>query len=604
MGKYIGAIFVMILLAGLALPAHALKRNDELITPESMGDPKRQVGDLVLPMPKSDLIKDDLVMVLRPVEIKATLLLDDYKFPMGLSKTGDKSGYYEKQRDAYISAPFRLTDLPASWQAEIKKLDEERSKDLSPAEKEALAKNKDSDKVYYFIGKYEITNGQWDAVMNSETSSGPGNKPKTDVSWFDLQNFLNKYNEWLLNEHSDKIPAIDGRPGFLRLPTETEWEFAAKGGMLIPTSVLENNDFIGDKAIKDYAVYGSDMMPIASRSPNILGLYDMSGNAAELVQSGLRFTVADQNANGVAYRTHGSEGGLLRKGGSHLKADEEEMYPGRRVEVRMYEKGENGYVAHKENDLGARLVMTSVNMPSPNRLTQLANDEKQEGRGKGTASAPKVAPKPAAEGQKEGHVRINTAGDPLEELEKIYVVTQSPMIKSNLDQYRTLIKDRNEAFRRANDENLRNAILSAAYMEDSLANIAFRVFEVDNAMQRLKELKELTKEREKKYTASREEHFRNLINSTQLYRSSVRNLSQYSKEELDDKIGLLISQYQGKDKLNANMRNNLLNFGKHVEIFKMKGMDGLPDQTIWDQVIPNEKMRSLLKTLAKNSKKS
>ena len=119
----------------------------------------------------------------------------------------------------------------------------------------------------YYIGKTEVTQALWMAVMGSNPSNFKGdNLPVECVSWNDCQEFIRKLN------------ALIGQN--FRLPTEAEWEFACRGG---------NNSlgykYSGSNYIDNVAWYGDNSgvktHPVATKSPNELGIYDMSGNVWE-----------------------------------------------------------------------------------------------------------------------------------------------------------------------------------------------------------------------------------------------------------------------------------------------------------------------------------
>ena len=122
----------------------------------------------------------------------------------------------------------------------------------------------------YYIGKYEVTQALWQAVMGNNPSYFKGdNLPVEQVSWDDCQEFISKLN------------GITGRT--FRLPTEAEWEYAARGG-----KKSKGYRFSGSKDPYEVAWYISNSEnkshPIGSRQANELNIYDMSGNVSEWCQ--------------------------------------------------------------------------------------------------------------------------------------------------------------------------------------------------------------------------------------------------------------------------------------------------------------------------------
>ena len=122
----------------------------------------------------------------------------------------------------------------------------------------------------FYLGKFEVTQAQWQAVMGNNPSRFKGDdRPVESVSWFAVQEFIQRLNE------------REGHERY-RLPTEAEWEHAAKaGGKGYPFGK-------NGQQLKEYSWHmynsGNNTHPVGQKKPNPWGLYDMSGNVGEWIQ--------------------------------------------------------------------------------------------------------------------------------------------------------------------------------------------------------------------------------------------------------------------------------------------------------------------------------
>jgi formylglycine-generating enzyme required for sulfatase activity len=157
----------------------------------------------------------------------------------------------------------------------------------------------------FYLGKYPVTQEQWEAVMESNPSNFKGRtNPVENVSWDDAQEFIKRLN------------AREGHNRY-RLPTEMEWEYAALGG----TDTL---DFFGEspeeweRSLGDYVWFrhnsGGTTHPVGRKKPNPYGLYDIYGNVREWVQDWDAELPKDEEL--TDYRGPATGFGRMYRGGS------------------------------------------------------------------------------------------------------------------------------------------------------------------------------------------------------------------------------------------------------------------------------------------------
>lgn len=326
------------------LPTAGVLADDPNLPERTLNNPHPLADDLILSMPEGR------EMVLRMVPVPGT---DFWGGPERVVQLGDAGGsVFEGLQRTQINGSFQHED--GRW--------------------------------YIVLAKYELTKDQFIAVMGMDWllwASGdsrdreiPGlregsrqwrqmrQEPLAFVSHQAMTAFIHRYNQWLFDpEHPERLealPRFNGVPGFLRLPTEEEWEFAAREGMLalaegrfeqrLPFSLQRINEYAWHQGNSENAI-----REVGMRQPNALGIHDLFGNVQEMTVSLFRPEIGQGKPGGVAVR------------GGHVLTPAQDMRSSLRSEMEIYQwdrdqqqmREMRNYVTGARLAVGSNVVISS-----------------------------------------------------------------------------------------------------------------------------------------------------------------------------------------------------------------------------------------------------
>ena len=391
-------------LCALALPAQAA---------ESPWDPHPQKGDVIVSMPCN------AKMVFVKVYTSAgTERIRDQNFNAGLRDS--PSPFAQNPNSAFIQGAFE-----------------------------------DKQGFYYLMGKYEVSVRQYQSLQGQDKcpAGEPLKKdqlPVTSISWFDAMEAARNYSNYL--QKAKDNPAQGAAKAFARLPTDAEWEFAARGGLKVSRSEFEGQLPPMEGELRDYAWYqgpqsANGRLQLPGRlKPNPLGLYDMLGNAQEMVLDPFRATRTG--------RLHGQAGGMTVRGGGFL-TPKDQLTTALRTEKPLFSaQGEL-----KAKDLGFRLVLGTVVAGSSAEVKNLNEEIAKLGTSDTTGSA-------------EGKANANTV-DSVSELIKKNKAAMDQVLKQkdSLEKNNELLQ-KNNADLTESLEKLKEQMVSANAERDEMRDVA------------------------------------------------------------------------------------------------------------------------------------
>jgi hypothetical protein len=523
-------------------------------------NPNPSPSDIELPMPCGGKL------ILHAVCVSARSYFDDLRLDLGCKDCGRRNhSFMEGKHGAGISGPFTLSDMPESWRL-ILTQQADNGDGFCPT-----ANDPANFGFYYFIGKYEVSNFQWDAVMEDgcRGAEGPFSaddpRPKVGVTWFDAVEFTRKYTEWLIKNAPEALPGFAlNRFGFIRLPTEAEWEYAARGGHRVSEYQLNEEEFfpLNGRPLADFAVFtdGEAAKPqeklawIGSKCPNPLGIFDTAGNAAEMVLDPFHFS--------LGYRLHGAAGGFIIKGGSYRKSLVEIM-PGRREEQPFFLS--DG--AFRSADIGFRIVVSGI-LTSQDRwesfdqqwaslgLRQLSN----WARGESATSGPAT----------------DRLDDPITEIDQLMSAAADEAEKKKLLYLRKVFKQNKVVIRNREAEAIKGIIRSAVLTAESLQDYASRRKVVINGNISLEKMKTEAASASVKAAlelglARAKESLRMLdaamTHFTEFYLDRVRESQNYPEALFESQLDFISQELSLDEDFVRSLRGRLDIFRSHVSLY-------------------------------------
>lgn len=424
-----GLVDGLLLLAACLAPLHG-HAQAPAAWPANQVNPKAANGDVLLPMPCGGS------MAFRRVNIPSADALDDRRVQLG--GTEAKFAYAEGTRTDYVGGGF--TDPQTKNQR------------------------------YYLIGKYEVTRLQYDAVTAGAADAtgkpacpavgGEGQLPRTSLTWNEAVQFSSRYADWLIRNALAKLPSEEGTPGFVRLPSEAEWEFAARGGVTVAEAVFEQPAFPMPEGAQRYAWYAgtessnNELNAIGLLMPNPLGLHDMLGNAGEFVLDPFRLNKHS--------RLHGQAGGYMVKGGDYRTALADLRSAARTEYVPVDRNGER-----RDKGVGLRLVVVPGSLPTPARLQAVRKLWDQ------LATSPPVGAQPLA--------------DPVKEVEALASATSDPALKARIQGVGAVIKANIQTRNEQRERSARSEIRVGAYLARKIVEDRVKIRRLEEALKILPE---------------------------------------------------------------------------------------------------------------------
>ncbi len=379
--------FILLLIFFILIPAYA-DTTQHNPTPDN---PKPEKNDFIIPLP------NNRQMVFRPIFIGQ----GDTPFAQRSFRMGDPDGgYKEHPTEVSIGGSF-------------------------------LGQNKSGKDWFYYMAKYEVNQGQWAAVMGLPAPDPKtAKKPIHHITWFEAQQFSDTLNQWLFSNALEKLPKSGASTGFVRLPSEVEWEFAARGGAMVSADTFDRRVAYKDRLSNCEWFAGpksshGKLKAIGLLKPNPLGLHDMLGNVSEMTSSLYM----------IEYY-QGRPGGFVSRGG-HFLSSEKKLRSSLRTEEPFYiARGSAPPTPNKKATMGLRPVLAAIVFSDRMAAKSYADAWESYRSGAGATTPAAVSTAPTSQ---KNQINIEQADQYLARLEKM--TANHPEMKQEVGRLKSVMSD-------------------------------------------------------------------------------------------------------------------------------------------------------------------